>query len=55
MGKGKVCSLSSRSPAPIPDSFHVATTARKHSVLNLLEISRNNMNIALPSVLTYYE
>jgi hypothetical protein len=35
VGKRKVCSLSGRSPAPIADSFHVATMARKHIVLNL--------------------
>jgi hypothetical protein len=35
VGKRKSCSLSGRSHAPIADSFHVATMARKHSVLNL--------------------
>jgi hypothetical protein len=42
------------SPAPIADSFHVATMARKHSVLNLREINRNNTHTALASVITYY-
>jgi hypothetical protein len=50
-GKIKDCSLSGRSPA---DSFHVATVARKHSVLNLREINRNNTHTALSSALTYY-
>jgi hypothetical protein len=54
VGKRKGCSLSGRSPAPIADSIHVATIARKHSVLNLLEINRNNTHTALSSVLTYY-
>jgi hypothetical protein len=53
-GKRKGCSLSGRSPAPIADSFHVATMARKHSVLNLREINRNSTHTALASVLTYY-
>jgi hypothetical protein len=35
VGMRKGCSLSGRSPAPIADSFNVATTERKHSVLNL--------------------
>jgi hypothetical protein len=48
------CSLSGRSPAPIADSVYVATMARKHSVLNLGEINRNNGHTALASVLTYY-
>jgi hypothetical protein len=52
--KRKGCSLSGRIPAPIADSFHDATMARKHSVLNLREINRNNMHTALASVLTYY-
>jgi hypothetical protein len=52
--KGKGCSLSGRSPAPIADSFNIATMARKHSVLNLREIKRNNKYTALASVLTYY-
>jgi hypothetical protein len=39
---------------PVADSFHVATMARKHSVLNLREINRNNAHTALASVLTYY-
>jgi hypothetical protein len=39
---------------PIADSFHVATMARKHSMLNLQEINRNNTHTALASVLTYY-
>jgi hypothetical protein len=46
--------LSGRSPAPIADSFHVATMARKYSMLNLREINRNNRHTALASVLTYY-
>jgi hypothetical protein len=54
VGKRKGGSLSARSPAPIADSFHVATIARKHSVLNLREINRNNTHSALASVLTYY-
>jgi hypothetical protein len=54
VGKTKGCSLSGRSPAPIADSFHVATMARKHSMLNLQEINRNNMHTALVSVLTHY-
>jgi hypothetical protein len=39
----------------VADSFNVATMARKHSVLNLREINRNNKHTALASVLTYYE
>jgi hypothetical protein len=54
VGRRKGCSLSGRSPAPIADSSHVATMARKHSVLNLREINRNNTHTALASVLTYY-
>jgi hypothetical protein len=54
VGKRKGGSLSGRSPAPIADSFRVATIARKHSVLNLREINRNNTHTALASVLTYY-
>jgi hypothetical protein len=54
VGKRKGCSLSDRSPAPIADSFHVATMARKHSLLNLRKINRNNRHTALASVLTYY-
>jgi hypothetical protein len=54
VGKRKDCSLFSRSPAPIADRFHVATMARKHSVLNLREINRNNTHTALACVLTYY-
>jgi hypothetical protein len=38
----------------IADSFHVATMARKHSVLNLREINKNNTHTALAFVLTYY-
>jgi hypothetical protein len=45
--KRKGGSLSSRSPAPIADSFHVATIAGKHSVLNLREINRNNTHTLL--------
>jgi hypothetical protein len=47
------CSLSGRSPAPIADSFYVATMAWKHIMLNLREINRNNTHTALASVLTY--
>jgi hypothetical protein len=54
VGGKKGCSLSGRSPAPIADSCNVATTARKHTVLNLREINRNNKHAALASVLTYY-
>jgi hypothetical protein len=54
MGKRKGCSLSGISPAPKAESFHVATMARKHSVLNFLEINRNNTHTALASVLTHY-
>jgi hypothetical protein len=50
VGKRKGCSLSGRSPAPITDSFNVATMARKHSALNLREINRNNKHTALASV-----
>jgi hypothetical protein len=53
VGKRKCSSLSGRSPAPIGDSSNVATNARKHSVLNLREINRNNTHTALASVLTY--
>jgi hypothetical protein len=48
--KRKGCSLSGRSPAPIADSFNIATTAWKHGVLNLREINRNNKHTALASV-----
>jgi hypothetical protein len=54
VGKRKGGSLSGRTPAPIADSCNVATIARKHSVLNLREINRNNTYTALASVLTYY-
>jgi hypothetical protein len=54
VGKRKGGSLSGRSPAPIADNIHVATIARKHSVLNLREININNTHTALASVLTYY-
>jgi hypothetical protein len=54
VGKRKGGYLSGRSPAPIADSFNAATVARKHSMLNLREINRNNMHTALASVLTYY-
>jgi hypothetical protein len=54
VGKRNGCSLSSRSPAPIADSSNVATMARKHSVLNLWEINKNNKHTALASVWTYY-
>jgi hypothetical protein len=54
VGKRKGGSLSGRSPASIADSYNVATIARKHSVLNLREINRNNTHTALASVLTYY-
>jgi hypothetical protein len=50
VGKRKCCSLSCISPAPIADSFNVATMARKHSVLNLREINRNNKHTAHASV-----
>jgi hypothetical protein len=50
VGKRKGCSLSGRSPAPIEDNFHVATMAKKHSVLNLREINRNKKHAALASV-----
>jgi hypothetical protein len=43
--KQKGCSLSGRSPASIADSFHVTKMARKHSVLNLREIKRNNTQL----------
>jgi hypothetical protein len=52
--KRKGGSLSGRSPASTADNIHVATIARKHSVLNLREINRNNTHTALASVLTYY-
>jgi hypothetical protein len=48
VGKREGGSLSGRSPAPIADSSNVA------SMLNLLEINRNNTHTALASVLTYY-
>jgi hypothetical protein len=54
VGRTKGCSLSGRSTAPIENNIHVATIARKHSVLNLQEINRNNTHTALASVLTYY-
>jgi hypothetical protein len=54
MGKRNGCPLSGRNPAPIADSVHVATMARKHSMLILREINRNNTPTALSSVLTYY-
>jgi hypothetical protein len=38
------------SPAIIADGFNVATMAKKHSVLNLREINRNNKHTALASV-----
>jgi hypothetical protein len=50
VGKRKGGSLSDRSPAPVANSFNVATTARKHRVLNLQEINRNNTHTALDSV-----
>jgi hypothetical protein len=53
-GGKKGCSLSGRSPAPIADSFHVATMVRKHSVLNLREMNRNHTHPAFASVLTHY-
>jgi hypothetical protein len=53
VGKIKGGSLSGRCPALIADSSNVATIARKHSVLNLREINRNNKHTALASVLTY--
>jgi hypothetical protein len=54
VGKRKGGSLSGRSPGPIADSSNVATIARKHSMLNLREINRNNKHTALASVLTSY-
>jgi hypothetical protein len=48
VGKRKGGSLSSSSP--IADSCNVATIARKHSLLNLREINRNNTHTALASV-----
>jgi hypothetical protein len=54
LGKRKGCSLSSRSPASIADSFNVATMERKHSVLNLREINRNNKHTVLALVWIYY-
>jgi hypothetical protein len=48
------CCLSGRSSAPIAGSVHVATMVRKHRVLNLREINRNNTHTDLASVLTYY-
>jgi hypothetical protein len=53
VGKIKGCSLSGKIPAPIADSFHVATMGRKHFVFNSREISRNNAH-TVASVLTYY-
>jgi hypothetical protein len=53
--KGKAVLYPVEVPPPIANSFFVATMARKHSVLNLREINRNNTHTALPSVLTYYE
>jgi hypothetical protein len=50
VGKRKGCSLSGRNPAPIADSFNVATMAKKQSMLNLREINRNNKHTALASV-----
>jgi hypothetical protein len=54
VGKRKGGSSSGRSPAPIADTSNVATIARKHRVLNLREINRNNTHTALASVSTYY-
>jgi hypothetical protein len=54
VGKRKGCSLSGRIPAPIADSSNVATIERKHNVLNLRTINRNNTHTALASGLTYY-
>jgi hypothetical protein len=54
VGQRKGCSLSGRSPAPIADSFRIATMTREHSVLNLREINRNNTHTALVSVLIDY-
>jgi hypothetical protein len=54
VGKRKGGSVSGRSPAPIADSCNVATIARKHSVLDLRELNRNNTHTALASGLTYY-
>jgi hypothetical protein len=52
--KRKGGSLSGRSPASIADSSNVAKITRKHRVLNLREINRNNTHTALAFVLTYY-
>jgi hypothetical protein len=54
VGKRKGGSLFGRSPTPIADSCNVATIARKHRVLNLREINRNNTHTALAPMLTYY-
>jgi hypothetical protein len=55
VGKRKVGSLSGVSSAPVAESSNVPIIARKHSMLNLREINRNNRHTALASVLTYYE
>jgi hypothetical protein len=46
--------LTGRNPAPIADSSNVATIERRHNVLNLREINRNNTHTAFASGLTYY-
>jgi hypothetical protein len=48
--KRKGRSLSGSSPATTEDSFHVATMAKKHSVLNLREINRINTHTAFALV-----
>jgi hypothetical protein len=53
VGKRKCCSLSRSSPAPVADSFHVATMAWKQRV-KFTRISRNNTHTALASVSTFY-
>jgi hypothetical protein len=49
-----MCQREKEIPAPIADSFNVATMARNHRVLNLREINRNNTHTPLAPVLTYY-
>jgi hypothetical protein len=53
-GEEKAVLYPVEAPPPIADSSNVATIARKHSMLNLREINRNNTHTALASVLTYY-
>jgi hypothetical protein len=49
-GKEKAVLYPVEVPRPIADSFNAATMARKHSVLNLREMNRNNKHSALASV-----